>query len=109
MGSGYQILRISKSTNEYDNTYDFNLNAALSISDAGIRAFRYIKDGVGVVLYTRTNTPGGYVALINLNDKTATKLATEIETDAALSTTFGQFPKHRFSWRQCISSIDSSG
>lgn len=91
MGSGSQILRISKSTNEYDNTYDFNLNAALSISDAGIRAFRYIKDGVGVVLYTRTNTPGGYVALINLNDKTATKLATEIETDAALSTTLGQF------------------
>lgn len=91
MGSGNQILRISKSTDDYDNTYDFSLNTALSISDAGIRAFRYIKDGVAVVLYTRTSTPGGYLALINLNDKTAVKLATDLETDAALGTTFGQF------------------
>ncbi|HWK98351.1 MAG TPA: hypothetical protein VNQ55_00325, partial [Parapedobacter sp.] len=52
MGSGHQILRISKSTNDYDNSYNFDLNAALGIDDAGIRAFRYIKDGMGVVLYT---------------------------------------------------------
>ena len=29
--------------------------------------------------------------MINLNDKTAVKLATDIETDAAISTTLGQF------------------
>lgn len=91
MGSGHQILRISKSTNDYDNTYDFNLNTALGIDDAGIRAWTYIKDDIGVVLYTRKETSGGYVALINLKDKTATKLATEVETDEALATTFGQF------------------
>ncbi|WP_413999965.1 hypothetical protein ACMDB5_05260 [Flavobacterium sp. W1B] len=91
MGSGHQILRISKSTNDYDNTYEFNLNTALGINDAGIRAWTYIKDGIGIVLYTRSNNAGGYVALINLNDKSATKLATDIETDAALSTTLGQF------------------
>ncbi|NGM60876.1 DUF4374 domain-containing protein [Sphingobacterium sp. SGG-5] len=104
MGSGHQILRISKSTNEYDNNYDFNLNTALGIDDAGIRAWRYIEDGVGVVLYTRTSTAGGYVALINLNDKTATKLNIENEADAGfsgltadqnggveLTGTFGQF------------------
>lgn len=91
MGSGSQILRISKSTNDYDNTYDFNLNTALGISDAGIRAFRYIKDGIGVVLYTRTGTAGGFIALVNLNDKTATKITTDIETNAALSTTLGQY------------------
>src|SRR5690606_25219480 len=91
MGSGHQILRISKSTNDYDNSYDFNLNTALDISDAGIRAFRYIKDGIGVVLYTRTSTAGGFIALVNLNDLTATKITTDIEASAGLSTTFGQY------------------
>ncbi|HMR19690.1 MAG TPA: hypothetical protein PKA53_10360, partial [Sphingobacterium sp.] len=91
MGSGHQILRISKSTNNYDNSYDFNLNTALGINDAGIRAFRYIKDGIGVVLYTRTGTAGGYIALVNLNDKTATKVTTDIEASAGLNTVFGQY------------------
>ncbi|MFB2118691.1 hypothetical protein [Parapedobacter sp. 2B3] len=91
MGSGHQILRISKSTNDYDNSYNFDLNAALGISDAGIRAFRYVKDGIGLVLYTRSGTDGGYVALVDLNAKTATKLTTDVETIAELSSTFGQF------------------
>src|SRR5690606_34271053 len=85
MGSGHQILRISKSTNDYDNTYDFNLNTALGISDAGIRAFRYIKDGIGVVLYTRTSTAGGFVALVDLNAKKAEKLNIENDSDAGFS------------------------
>lgn len=89
--SGPDILRISKTTNEYDQTYHFNLNTALETTGASIKAWRYVKDGVAVVLYTVTGTVGGYVALIDLNAKTATKLATEIETDAALSTTLGQF------------------
>jgi hypothetical protein len=91
MGSGSQILRISKSSNDYDNTYDFNLNTALGISDAGIRAFRYVKDGVAVVLYTRSTTPGGFIALVNLNDNSATKISTDIETEAGLSTTLSQY------------------
>lgn len=91
MGSGLQILRISKATNDYDNAYDFNLNTALGINDAGIRAFRYVKDGIGVVLYTRSSTPGGFIAIVNLNENTATKITTEIETDAALSTTLSQY------------------
>lgn len=91
MGSGHQILRISKSTNDYDNSYNFNLNAALGIDDAGIRAFRYIKDGIGVVLYTRGTADGGYVALVDLNNQTATKLTTDNETDETFSTTFSQF------------------
>lgn len=88
---GHQILRINKLTDDYDNTYVFSLNTALGIDDAGIRAWRYIKDGVGVVLYTRTSVEGGYLALIDLNAKTATNLTTEVETDAALATTLGQF------------------
>jgi len=89
--SGPDILRISKTTDDYDQTYHFNLNTALSITDASIKAWRYVKDGIAVVLYTIEDTDGGYVALINLNDKTAVKLSTEIETDAALSSTLGQF------------------
>jgi len=91
MGSGHQILRISKSTNEYDNAYNFDLNAALGIDDAGIRAFRYINDGIGVVLYTRGTVEGGYIALVDLNGKTATKITTDYEGDDAFSATLGQF------------------
>jgi hypothetical protein len=91
MGSGHQILRISKTTDEYDNAYDFSLNATLGIQDAEIRAFRYIRDGIGVVLYTRGTVVGGYVALVDLNAKTATKLTTDAEANAALSSTFEQY------------------
>ncbi|GEC73500.1 hypothetical protein SAMN05443543_104125 [Flavobacterium flevense] len=89
--SGPDILRIDKTTNEYDQAYHFNLNTALSITGASIKAWRYVKDGIAVVLYTMEDTAGGYVALINLNDKTAVKLTTEIEEDAELSTTLRQF------------------
>ncbi|MFA9188585.1 hypothetical protein AAGV33_01625 [Flavobacterium sp. FBOR7N2.3] len=88
---GPDILRISKTTNDYDASYHFNLNTALSITGAQIKAWRYVKDGIAVVLYTISGTDGGYVALVNLTDKTATKLTTEIETDAGLSTTLGQY------------------
>ncbi len=102
--SGSQILRITSTTNEYDS-YNFDLKTALGTSNSVvIRAWRYIKDGVGLVLYTETNVNGGYIALIDLNTKTATKLATDNQTDSgfsgltaaqnggtALTGTFGQF------------------
>ena len=89
--SGPDILRINKATNDYDQTYHFNLSTALGITGSSIKAWKYIKDGVAVVLYTVTGTNGGYVALVDLNAKTATKLATDVEADAALTTTLGQF------------------
>ncbi|OUD37476.1 hypothetical protein [Flavobacterium sp. FPG59] len=89
--AGPDILSISKATNEYDPSYHFNLNTALNTTGASIKAWRYIKDGIAIVMYTVTGTNGGYVALIDLNTRTATKLATEVETDPALTTTFGQF------------------
>ena len=89
---GPDIIRISKATNDYDPTYHFNLNTALGVTGAQIKAWRYIKDGIAVVLYTATGTPGGYVALVDLNTPAnSVKLATEVETDAALSSTLGQF------------------
>lgn len=103
--SGSQILRINASTNEYDNSYNFNLKTALGTnSNVAISAWRYIKDGIGIVLFTETGIDGGYLALIDLNAKTATRLTTEKQTDpgfsgksaaqnggVALTGTFGQF------------------
>ena len=86
--SGSQILRISKATGKYDDTYDFNLNTALSTTGTSIRSWRYIKNGIAVIMYHETGKTGGYIALVDLNAKTAKKLATEIESDADLD--FGQ-------------------
>lgn len=80
------ILRIDKNTNDYDNTYLFNLSEALGTSNlTGIKAWRYIQNGLAIVLYTETGVAGGYIALVDLNAKTATKLATENQTDAGFS------------------------
>jgi len=103
--SGSQILRINASTNTYDDSYNFDLKTALSAnSNVAIRAWRYVKDGIALVLYTQTGVNGGFMALVDLKTKTATKLTTDNETDggysgltaaqtggAALTGTFGQF------------------
>ncbi|KGE14780.1 hypothetical protein [Sphingobacterium deserti] len=104
--SGSQILRINGSTNEYDNSYNFDLKTALGASNnVSIRAWRYIRDGVAVVLYTEANVDGGFIALVDLTARTATKLQTENQTDigfsgrsannaqgiAAITGTFGQY------------------
>lgn len=83
---GKDILRIGKSTNEYDNSYHFNLDAALGLTDTRIQAWRYIKDGIGLVLYNIAGK-GGYIAMVDLNAKTATKISNDYE--AGLD--FGQY------------------
>ena len=83
---GKDILRINKSNSDYDNGYHFDLDAALSLKDTRIQAWRYIKDGIGIVLYNIAGE-GGYIALIDLNGKTATKISNEYE--AGLD--FGQY------------------
>lgn len=79
--TGYpHILRIDKNTNDYDNTYLFDLSVALGVEGiAGIKAWKYLGGGKGFVLYDIDRT-GGYLALIDLNAKTATKIPTEYET-----------------------------
>lgn len=84
--SGADILRISKTTNEYDNSYHFNLDQALSITGSAIKAWRYVSQGIAVVLYDIAGD-GGYIALVDLNAKTATKIANDYE--AGLD--FGQY------------------
>lgn len=73
------ILRIDKNTNDYDNTYLFDLSQALGVTGvAGIKAWTYIEGGKAFVLYD-IDRKGGYLALIDLNAKTATKIANDYE------------------------------
>lgn len=77
---GHQILRINSNTNDYDSSYEFNLNTALAETTTRIQAWRYVKDGIGVVLYDKGAGTGGYLALIDLNAKTATRISNEYES-----------------------------
>ncbi|WP_346237632.1 hypothetical protein ABDK00_000950 [Niabella insulamsoli] len=75
------ILRIDKNTNDYDNSYLFDLSSALGINGlTGIKAWRYLGDNKGFVMY-EVDDAGGYLALIDLNTKTATKIPTEYEAE----------------------------
>lgn len=78
--TGYpHILRIDKNTNDYDNGYLFDLSKALNVTGvAGIKAWRYLGNNKGFVLYD-IDKKGGYLALIDLSAKTATKITTEYE------------------------------
>ncbi len=82
---GHQILRISSSTSDYDNAYEFNLNTALGETATRIQAWKYIKDGVGLVLYDKGTGTGGYLALVDLNAKTATKISNDYESSLDFS------------------------
>ncbi|WP_164109734.1 MULTISPECIES: hypothetical protein [Sphingobacterium] len=78
--TGYpHILRIDKNTNEYDNTYLFDLSKVLGVTgNAGIKAWRYLKDGKAFVMYD-LDKKGGYLALVDLKAMTATKIKTDYE------------------------------
>jgi len=78
--TGYpHILRIDKNTNDYDNGYLFDLSKALNITGiAGIKAWKYLGNNKGFVMYD-IDKAGGYLALIDLSTKTATKIPTEYE------------------------------
>lgn len=80
------ILRIDKNTNAYDNGYLFDLGEALNITTGrvGIKAWTYIKDGKAVALYD-IDSKGGYIALLDLNAGTATKVANEFEEKLSFS------------------------
>src|SRR5690606_34176227 len=84
--SGYEILRISKNTNDYDASFYFNFRTALGDNTARIQAWRYIENGKGIVLYSKgSNNGGGYIALIDLNANTATPIANDYETTLNVS------------------------
>ncbi|WP_257669304.1 hypothetical protein [Parapedobacter tibetensis] len=83
---GSKILRISTETNDYDNSYVFSLDQALGLTNTYIETWRYTGDGIGFVVYSLVNNAGertgGYIARVDLNNKTATKYT--IPNEAAL-------------------------
>ncbi|WP_214227776.1 hypothetical protein [Pedobacter sp. B4-66] len=83
--NGSHILKINQN-NEYDNSYVFSLDAALGVTGTYVDAWRYAGKGIGYVVYSIADK-GGYIARIDLNAKTATKVA--IPDDVDLS--FGQY------------------
>lgn len=83
---GSHILKIN-TNNEYDNSYVFSLDAALGVKGTYVDSWKYAGNGIGYILYTHEGTEQGYIARVDLNAKTATKVA--IEYDADLN--FGQY------------------
>jgi hypothetical protein len=83
---GSHILKIN-TNNEYDNAYVFSLDAALGVKGTYVDSWKYAGNGIGYVLYTHDGTTQGYIARVDLNAKTATKV--NIEYDADLN--FGQY------------------
>lgn len=76
---GSHILKID-ANNEYDNTYDFNLDDALGIEGAYILAWRPTEDGKAVIAYSHNDSADGiagaqgFFALADLNAKTAQQI-----------------------------------
>lgn len=87
--SGSQILRIDKNTNKYDDGYNFDLNEALNVSGTSIRSWLYLEDGQALIMYHQEGVDGGFLALADINEKTAEKLATDVQSDPNLN--FGQY------------------
>ncbi|TDO19663.1 hypothetical protein [Pedobacter duraquae] len=83
--AGSHILKINQS-NEYDNSYVFSLDAALGVTGTYVEAWRYAGNGIGYAVYSVADK-GGYIARLDLNARTATKVA--IPDDADLS--FNQY------------------
>ncbi len=84
--NGSHILKIT-SANQYDNSYVFSLDQALGVEDVYVDAWRYAGNDKAVALYTYGESSQGYIALVDLNAKTATQV--DIPYDADLD--FGQY------------------
>lgn len=86
--NGSYILKINQS-NQYDNSYAFSLDTALGVKGSYIDAWRYAGNGIAYAVYTHDGANGqGFVARLDLNAKTATKVE-GIAYDADLD--FGQY------------------
>ena len=83
---GSHILKINQN-NQYDNTYVFSLDSALGVTGTYVDAWRYAGNGIAYVMYTYTGTEQGFIARVDLNAKTATKV--DLPYEAGLD--FGQY------------------
>ena len=86
--SGSHILRID-ANNQYDNSYVFSLDTALGLSGTYIENWRYAGNGKAVVAYTHNGAAvsslsgqaQSFLALVDLNTKTAQTLTLPYNTD----------------------------
>lgn len=84
---GSHILKIGQN-NQYDNSYVFSLDSALGVTGSYVDAWRYAGNGIGYVMYSHSGaTDQGFVARVDLNSKTATRV--ELPYEAGLD--FGQY------------------
>lgn len=84
---GSHILKINQN-NEYDNSYVFSLDAALGVTGTYVDAWRYAGNGIAYVMYTHTAADEqGFIARVDLNTKTATRVELPYETGLD----FGQY------------------
>lgn len=88
---GSHILRIGQN-NQYDNSYVFSLDAALGIENSYIETWKYAGNGKAIVAYTYdaapvstlSNQSQSFLALVDLNTKTAQKLDLPYDVDMYL-------------------------
>lgn len=85
--NGSYILRINQQ-NQYDNSYVFSLDAALGVKDSYVDAWRYAGNGIAYVAYSAADSEQGYIARVDLNNRTAKKVD-GITYDTDLN--FGQY------------------
>lgn len=86
--NGSKILRINQN-NEYDNSYVLSLDDALGVTDSYIESWRYVGNGVALVMYTHSgsalsslsNQEQSFIAQVNLFNKTATQLDLPYDVD----------------------------
>ncbi|MGR3810057.1 hypothetical protein [Jiulongibacter sp. NS-SX5] len=77
--NGSHILKIG-ANNQYDDSYVFNLDAALGVEGAYVLAWRPAANGKAVLAYRHNGSADGvagaqgFFALVDLNARTATKL-----------------------------------
>ena len=81
--NGSHILKIT-SANEYDDSYVFSLDAALGVDDVYVQTWRYVSNGKGYIVYRHGESDQSYIALVDLNSRTA-ELVDEIPNDTDLS------------------------
>ena len=87
--NGSYILRIN-SSNQYDNSYVFSLDEALSVENSYIESWRYAGNGIAYVMYTHdgaapsnfnSNEQQSFVARVDLNAKTAQRVDLPYDSD----------------------------
>lgn len=81
--NGSHILRITPD-NEYDNSFVFSLDQALGVEDVYVQTWRYVSNGIGYIVYRHGESDQSYVARVDLNNQTASRVE-EIPDDPDLS------------------------